>query len=164
LWSARFDGEGNANDGTFAMTLDANGNVLVTGYSTMLVNDVYIKEYVTIKYDSDGKQLWTAGYHSLRGDCIAYAIAVDHEQSVIVTGMSGFIKYDSTAIPVCDTVKYDANGNHLWTASYNSAVGSSDSGKTLDIDSTGNIYIAGTALPADSDYTKALLIRYSQSG
>jgi len=87
LWVARYNSPGNGADGARAMALDASGNVYVTGeaYTTDTDND-----YVTVKYDGSGREMWVARYNSPAGlDDYGTDIAVDSlGRRVYVTGTS----------------------------------------------------------------------------
>src|SRR5207302_9985194 len=61
---ARYNGPGNYEDKATAIALDAAGNVYVTGGSWGSGTDF---DYATIKYDSNGNQLWVARYNSGNG-------------------------------------------------------------------------------------------------
>src|SRR3990172_9312933 len=75
-WVARYNGLGNGLDVAYAMAVDGAGNVYVTGGS--FVHFLIGSDYVTIKYDANGNQLWVARYNgSGNGDDVAYAMAVD---------------------------------------------------------------------------------------
>src|SRR5207245_295507 len=103
-WVARYNGPGNYEDKATAIALDAAGNVYVTGGSWGSGTDF---DYATIKYDSNGNQLWVARYNSGNGGDSATAIAVDGAGNVYVTGWSSG---GSTLIDYA-TIKYDSNGN-----------------------------------------------------
>ncbi|MFN2394238.1 MAG: SBBP repeat-containing protein, partial [Bacteroidales bacterium] len=58
-WLARYNGPGNDWDVADALTLDASGNVYVTGYSVGSETD---SDYTTIKYNNEGGEQWVARY------------------------------------------------------------------------------------------------------
>lgn len=62
LWISKYNGPGNADDIPNSLVVDNKGNVYVTGTSP---GRNYPSEWVTIKYDANGRPLWIARhYHS----------------------------------------------------------------------------------------------------
>ena len=117
-WVARFDGPANGNDSARALAVDGAGNVYVTG-------DIAVdpsRDYATIKYDTEGNELWVAQYDGPgnRQDIVG-AIALDASGNfVYVTGESdaGFTFPDRTGKDYA-TIKYDAaTGEQLWVARF----------------------------------------------
>ncbi len=156
LWVARYNGPGNGDDTAEALAIDAAGNVYVTGQSYGAGTNF---DYATIKYDSNGNQLWVARYNGPGGhQDIAKALAVDASGNVYVTGKSiGAGNYHYA------TVKYDSNGNQLWVARYNGLVNGSDLAYALAVDAAGNVYVTGESYGgATSDYDYAT-IKYVQN-
>lgn len=90
-WAARYDGPGHGYDGATNITVDAEGNVYVTGESKGVISsyNFMYHDYATIKYDSLGVQLWEARYN---GPANSYdsptGIALDAAGNVLVTGIS----------------------------------------------------------------------------
>lgn len=117
-WVARYDGLGNFIDDLYDMAVDINGNIYVTGESfESNTNTGY--NFVTIKYDSNGTELWLkiyAGQGSVTDKAIG--LVVDDQENVYVTGES----IDSTNLNWQDyfTVKYDINGDVVWVESFSS--------------------------------------------
>jgi len=106
-WVARYDGPGNKYDDAKVLALDNSGNVYVTGTS----DGEKAGDYATIKYDTNGNQLWVARYDGPRGlSEWAQDIAVDASGNVYVIGFS---ERSRTQLDFA-TVKYDTNGNQMW--------------------------------------------------
>ena len=85
LWISRYNGPDSLQDGAYALTLDATGNVYVTGGSA---KDWY-EDCVTIKYNSNGSEIWVQRYNGPgNGWDQGKAIAVDAAGNVYVTGGS----------------------------------------------------------------------------
>lgn len=127
----------------FAITLDQYGNVYVTGLSTYTIaEDPHsgLNQYVTIKFDADGKMAWRQTYHSPANfSDVSYGIAVDNEGNVYVTGRSfgANSNYDYA------TIKYDKSGNQLWVARYNGPANMADEARYLCLDTEGDVYVTG---------------------
>jgi hypothetical protein len=140
LWAARYNGPGDKTDWPTDITVDLQGNVYVTGFSSDLdPYGILGPDYATIKYDSNGNELWVARYNgpAYRHDS-SYAIALDSTGNVYVTGSSQGNETDDDYA----TIKYDQNGTELWVARFNSG-GGSDSAHDMAVDSAGNIYVTG---------------------
>ena len=96
LWVQRYDGPGNADDEAAAIAVDASGNIYVTGASEVSFTDnnpgaanYYCQYLTTIKYGSNGKQVWAKKY-KWPGGAYEYAtgIALDKSGNVYVSGES----------------------------------------------------------------------------
>ncbi|MEO0101145.1 MAG: SBBP repeat-containing protein [candidate division WOR-3 bacterium] len=105
-WVVRYNGLSNDDDYGHAIALDESGNVYVTGYSTGSGTDW---DYITIKYNSSGEEQWIERYDGIGHTDCAYAITLDINGNVYVTGYStGFdgnfdyltIKYGSRDVGV----------------------------------------------------------------
>jgi len=143
LWVARYGGLYRADGGLYraegipaAMAIDSEGNIYVTGWGANSKGD----NYATIKYDSNGHQLWVAEYEGTgSGSNEASALFVDSKGNVYVTGQctidGQYVTYD--------TVKYDLNGNELWVAKYSKAH-FIDRPNGLIVDAYGNVYVTGS--------------------
>jgi len=158
LWVARYSSPGNADDQAKALVVDRWGNVYVAGTSWTQET----ADYVTVKYDPDGNELWVARYPGTE-DSNAYvaAIALDVSrkvQNVYVTGGSWTASggYDYA------TIKYDPDGNELWVAIYNSPGDLGDYPAGLAVDAQGDVYVTGTSRGEDSYTYDYFTIKYTQ--
>ena len=135
LWVRRYNGTGNDDDYAKAIAVDASGNVYVTGQS---YGDGTSYDYATVKYDTDGNEIWVARYDGVSSD-YAYALAVDASGNVYVTGKS----YGSGTNYDYVTVKYDPDGNQLWVQRYNGTGNDDDTAEAIAVDASGNVYVTG---------------------
>jgi hypothetical protein len=95
LWTRRFNGSQNSWDYAKAIAMDKTGNIIITGVAHVGgVNG----DCVTIKYDSNGNQLWVKSFDSGNSswDDYGHKIAIDNNNNIFVAGDFGLIKYDST--------------------------------------------------------------------
>lgn len=132
VWVASHPGNASADPTSNALALDVEGNVYITGVTPYPAYD-----YLTIKYDSDGNEVWVAQYHA-DGNNVARALALDSSGNVYVTGWSdrGFA-----------TVKYDSNGTEVSVAHYHGP-GDSDWPNRIAVDRQDNVYVTGTSTDA----------------
>jgi outer membrane protein assembly factor BamB len=162
LWAKRYNNSPvNGWDRAYALAVDGAGNVYVTGYSA---GSGTANDYATVKYDSDGEELWPAAarYNGPgNGDDQAMALAVDGSDNVYVTGYSAGsgTSYDYA------TVKYDgATGSQLREKRYNnSPVNDIDEAHALAVDGSGNVYVTGYSTRSGGDYDYAT-VKYDAGG
>jgi hypothetical protein len=161
-WVRTYNGPGNADDVARAIATDAAGNVYVTGFS--VGSGGAQEDYATIKYDTDGNQLWLARYNGPADNWDeALDVAVDDEGNVIVTGrsshMGGWFDFDYA------TVKYDALGVQQWVTRYNGNGNDWDQANSVAVDRFGEVYVTGTAArETGTAYNDYVTIKYTATG
>jgi hypothetical protein len=151
---ARFNGSANSQDVAQSVVSDSSGNVYVTGWS---FNGTTF-DYMTVKYDMNGNQLWARSYENGVGD-FSHIVRVDGSGNVFVTGRS----HTSLADQTWDiaTIKYDTNGNQQWVRRYGQT-GGNDQGLAMVLDSSGNPIITGMCWNGtDIDFCT---IKYNSNG
>lgn len=154
LWVRRYNGIGNGDDIPVAIVLDKSGNLYITGES---YGSGTGKDYVTLKYSSDGNKQWAARYNGPSSlDDTPVGIAVDIFQNVFVTGTSIGMEKDFA------TIKYNSTGNVEWATRYSRTTTSDDEASGIVIDAAANVYVTGTSGQyPENDFTT---IRYNPSG
>ncbi|WP_296148030.1 T9SS type A sorting domain-containing protein [uncultured Flavobacterium sp.] len=166
VWAKKVGGIGD--DSATAVTVDNSGKVYITGYFNNTVDfdpgsgvfnlsasgpsgtsDIYV-----LKLDSDGSFLWAKSFTSI-GYNTAEAIKTDASGNIYFTGsFSNTVDFDpnsgvmqltaagDSGIPDAFVTKLDSNGNLLWAKSFSGT--NFDNGKSLTIDSSNNVIVAGT--------------------
>ncbi len=159
LWSARYNGPGNGNDDSRALAVDSDGNVYVTGDSYGGPATGF--NIATVKYDSDGNQLWDALRNgSANGEDVGLAVTVDGSGNVYVIG---YVTSVGSGLDYA-TVKYAPNGNLLWLARYNGPGNGTDVGEAIAVDNDGNVYVTGYSYGGSATTNDYATIKYGPSG
>ena len=161
-WIKRYYGPSAGGEGAYSIALDDLGNVYVGGS----VNGPYWgqgesdADFTTVKYDTDGNELWVATYNGpateANWDWIL-AMKVTLSGDVYVTGWSEGL---NTGLDVV-TIAYDSAGNQQWLERYDGGIGSSDQAYAMAVDLQGNIYVAGFGVLDPSFTSDMLTIKYS---
>jgi len=148
------------NDRPESMTIDASGNVYVTGRARDVNYDV-----ATRKIDPNGNTLWTKFYAGA-GDDRGRAIAVDASGNIYVAG-----EIDLNPSGVVDlfdvfVLKYNSTGTQQWVKTYNGAANGDDVANALAVTNSGEVVVAGfsdvaSGTDVDLDY---LTIKYDTNG
>jgi hypothetical protein len=155
VWVRYFDWAGYVDDAR-ALALGPSSEVAVTGegYSSAPGGD-----YVTVKYDSSGAMQWSRSLSGPADWDSPEDVAVDNEGNIVVTGSS-----EGQASPWDYlTVKYDAQGETLWTRRYNGTANGWDEARGGAVDSDGNVYVTGLSYVAPSHPNFATL-KYAPDG
>ncbi len=156
LWTARYNGKGNDDDVSTSIMIDGLGNVYVAGYS---VGSSTSEDFMIIKYNSAGSELWKA-FYDFTGDIdIAYSMCFDNEGNIIVSGSSiGDGSQEDYA-----TVKYSPAGDEIWSSRFNGAANGYDIAQSIAVDYSGNVYVTGYSLGTGTEEDYATL-KYDQDG
>jgi len=158
-WVQRFNGAANGQDWAYAIGVDQVGDVYVTGRIEIWAPDYAI---ATVKYSAAGVQQWSKTFQG-PGDFFdaAYSLAIDNQNNVIVSG----ITYDDSSFYDYCTIKYDPEGNLIWSKIFDGPGNSADYEKALCVDALGNIYVTGSSVssvtPGAEDFAT---IKYDSAG
>jgi len=143
------------------VAVDAGGNVVVVGASSANpAGDLNSYDFLVVKYDAAGTELWRRSYAGPAGRFdLATAVTTDAGNNIYVTGDTR----TETADTDVTTLKYDAAGALLWAQRYGGAGQVNDQAIELAADPTGGVFVGGNTATRESgaDY---LAVRYAADG
>jgi len=132
----------SSDDGMVDMKLSFDNNIIVTSRVTDINNSADI---LTFKMqNSNGWHIWRQIYNGAGNNIdLPYSVTTDTQNNILVTGYAR----NSNVIGSEDiiTLKYDANGNLLWSKIYNDSTNGIDQGYSVCTDAQNNVYVGGTA-------------------
>lgn len=154
-WVVRYNDPVNGNDLANAIAIDKSGDITVSG---SCMGQGSNNDYLTVKYNPDGVELWTKSFNGLGNNTdMVTNLALDMYGSIYVTGYS----WNGTDNDFT-TVKYNSFGEELWVANYNGLGNGNDQPTSLAIDSKGNVIVTGYSIGNATLYD-FLTIKYQQS-
>lgn len=136
LWERRWTSPGALSDWAYAIAMDAQGFIYVTGTTE---NAGTNNDWTTIKYNPDGDTVWvrnfaSPGAYNERASCIA----VGPSGNIYLTGYTM-----SSGAGDYFTIKYRPNGDTAWTRRYNGTGNSYDFAHWVTVDDQENVYVTG---------------------
>ena len=156
---------GNTLAGTNAMKYDSTCNCLyVAGTTTGNLDGQTIPSTggnasgFLSKYDLDGNRIWTRVFGtSGAANTNVTGVVTDSTGNIYLTGGAGIGNFNGINIAVANSwpftagyiIKFDTNGNTLWTTSSSPSILHYYSG--IMIANNGNVVVAGTAVAASID-------------
>lgn len=155
LW----DGEGHLDDVAGAVEKDANGNIYVLGTTIGAYSEYDI---VLIKYNSSGVKVWQAVWDDPGQEIDqARGMYVDSAGNTYITGNTRY--YTSVTYYNIVTLKYDPNGNLLWSYIYNGTA-DNDYANDITVDQNGNVYVVGDSREGPSGNRDYITLKFNTSG
>jgi hypothetical protein len=150
----RFFGEPGLSSQAGGLVLDNLGNIFISGIS---YNSDKNTDIVTIKYDTDGNQLWLVRYNGPDNHYDIFRnIEIDQKNNIYIAGRS----YSNKTYYDFLLLKYNSNGVEQWSKTYNGNKNDYDYASKLKLDRYNNIYFIGTTNGKSGTMTT---LKYSQS-
>jgi len=156
-WVRKYDGPVSDDDWGARLAVDTHDHIIVAG-SSMYDNF----DFVTMRYDDQGRRLWVARYNGPGNDQDSVAaVAVDSADNIYVAGSSCGIGANYNFA----LVKYDSAGSQQWVARYVGHSGfANDFVKGMCLDRTGCAYVTGPSWGGDSAQDDYATIKIDGSG
>ncbi len=155
----------------YGITSDSSGNVYVTGRTGGGLDgntNAGGRDLFVVKYNSSGVKQWTQQFGSSGGES-GSSITSDSSGNLYVTGYTTGDLDGNTIAGILDlfVVKYNSSGVKQWTQQLGTS--SSDEGRGITSDSSGNIYVTGDTGGGLDGNTHAgsadlFVVKYSSSG
>ncbi len=150
LWNNLL-GTAIADGGGAGIATDSANNFVVTSHNSN-------GDLVVEKYDSNGNLIWSKTYSGAGFDH-GYSVDVDNSDNVYVTGYTRSVLGGNSDVIL---LKYDSNGNLLWSRTFGGA--KDDSANSVTTDNSGNIYVTGRTQSFTNSVASGLLLKYDSNG
>jgi uncharacterized delta-60 repeat protein len=158
-WAQLYSGTSNSSDYGYDIAIDASGNAYTAGYTS---NTGTSYDMTVVKYSSAGVFQWAGIYNGpMNSTDYAYSVAVDGSGNVY---MGGYSYQSATTIYDYTVVKYNSAGVRQWVGTWNDPVNYYDYGRDVDVDGSGNVYMAGYSNYYSSGYYAIVTVKWNSSG
>lgn len=162
-WSKEYDSPAGRWDAAAAVSLDADGNVVVAGHEER-ADLGQGHNWLVRKYTRDGRLAWATTYNSpVNLNDLACAVVVDPQGNVVVAGhedRSDLGQSDNWLVR-----KYDQAGRLMWSQTYNSPANRWGGANAVAVDRQGAVIVAGHEDRSDLGEGFNWLVRkYSRKG
>jgi len=134
------------NPGAYGWFLEVtdDGTVYAGGDAMNLAGS---RDYVLLKYDTNGTLLWDRLYDGPAGvSDTQYAMKIGPNEDVYLTGIIGTRTGYEYGV-----AKYDSNGVFQWDAQYGGSTGF-HYGWAIDVDAAGNAFVTGASMSSGGQY------------
>jgi hypothetical protein len=151
-WTTHYNGQSDdsGNDQPVAIAVNSSGYTYITGFNIYQVSSQPAKEdFVTVKYDPNGKQIWAAHYNANNAP-VALALSGG---DVVVAGDAGFNSPTSGSDWLTIDYVQDAAKVSPTSLSFgNQKVGTVSASKTVTLTNTAEVPLAITGISITGEF------------
>ena len=138
------------SDWGYSVVVDDSEFVYVSGYA--------VDSIITIKYDEAGTTIWERKFSNVNANYVVPLFSkLDKQNNIIVNGYYTVATQENFV-----TLKYDRNGNLLWSRIFDSPIGTLDIANDICLDESNNIFITGRTFT--NFYNDIMVLKYSSDG
>jgi Secretion system C-terminal sorting domain/Beta-propeller repeat len=159
-WLKRYDGPADENDGGLKLALDADSDVIITGYQT---GNGTLFDMLTIKYDNNGNQLWASSFNGpANSEDASNDLALDTAGNIYITGYATGPNNTSDYA----TLKYNSSGVQQWVSYYTGPANGFEQAYGIALDNTNGVYVTGYSPSVITPFVhyEYATIKYDTSG
>jgi hypothetical protein len=153
IWNVNYNSPGNLTDAPKAFSVTPVGDIYITGYSYLNTSPDKI---TTVKYNSNGVLQWARVYSAGGPGDGPSSIVVDKAGNIIVAGGMAI----SNTLQYSLIIKYNSNGDSLWTKEFTQLPFSFNAAVVLD--ESNNIYTVGGY--GSGNVVDYLMLKYDPNG
>ncbi|NCU30002.1 hypothetical protein EOM60_05390, partial [Candidatus Saccharibacteria bacterium] len=157
-WSKTWGGTGA--DRALGVVLDTSLNIYVVGETASTDRSKGLLDQTLVKYNSSGVEQWSKTWGDT-GDDSAYGVVLDSSTNIYVVGFTDSSIF-SAGLKDQTLVKYNSLGVEQWSKTWGDTA--DDVAFDVDLDASGNIYVAGFTESYTSGLEDQSLIKYNSSG
>lgn len=161
-WHKTYTSAGQHSDFGHSLKIDEEDNIYVSGYAN--------EDLVLLKYSPNGDTLWQRSFNTNKVwmDIELNFIELDINGNIVLCGNY----YNQSTKEDILVVKYDKDGNLLWSKTWNSSGGNTDmisfqaaTDNALALDHSGNIFVTGTVINPNISFGEdVVILKYSPDG
>jgi hypothetical protein len=143
-WTRQFSCSDSGDVNAFAIVIDDSGSVYVAGNTSGTLDSANAggTDLFLTKYDAAGTPLWTRQFGTSGYEAVS-ALTMASDGSVLLAGFTSGSLVGTNAGDIDAFLgKYSADGALQWINQFGTVA--ADQGNAVAVDSTGNIYVAGT--------------------
>jgi len=152
---------GNKSDYCEAIALDSSGNIYVTGFTDSFRDDfgLYDINIPLLKYDDSGILQWSR-LLGIGIDVRAGDIILDSKGNIYIAG--DIKDFSVSKYLSCLLIKVNGSGIHQWNRTWGGSF--TDIYTAIALDSSGNIYLAGSTDSFGAGESDICIVKYDNSG